>query len=185
MNPPTDNELMERVRAGDLAQLAHLFERHRVKLYNFYLRLTRSRTLSEDMVQEVFLRVLKYRHTFRGEGEFTMWMYHIARNAYRDHTTKWKHEWVADSEQEEPASGDPGAHDALELDQNARLLQEALARLPVEKREILVLSRYQELRYEVIGGILNCSTGAVKVRVHRAMKELREIFFQLSGEKPR
>lgn len=173
------------VRRDDLSQLAHLFERHRVKLYNFYLRLTRNRSLSEDMVQEVFLRVLKYRHTFRGDGEFTMWMYHIARNVHRDHHAKWRHEQVAGEDQEEPAAGEPSALEALEQDQSAQLLQEALARLPAEKRELLILSRYQGLRYDAIAGILDCSTVAVKVRVHRAMNELREVFFQLSGDKAR
>ncbi|RPH37548.1 RNA polymerase sigma factor [bacterium] len=176
---------MDKVRGGDVAQLAHLFERHRVKLYNYYLRLTRNRWLSEDLVQEVFLRVLKYRHTFRGDGEFTMWMYHIARNVHRDYHAKWRHEQLSAGDQEEPAADDASAQDTLELDQSTRLLQEALARLPVEKRELLVLSRYQNLRYDVIAGILDCSTEAVKVRVHRAMNELRTIFLALSGEKTR
>jgi RNA polymerase sigma factor (sigma-70 family) len=173
---------MDKVRGGDLAQLALLFERHRVKLYNFYLRLTRNRSLSEDMVQEVFLRMLKYRHTFRGDGEFTMWMYHIARNVHYDHHSKPRHEQVAGAEQEEPLAGEPSAHETMEKDQDMQLLQKALARMPVDKREILILSRYQGLRYDVIAGILDCSVEAVKVRVHRAMNELRQIFFQLSGE---
>jgi RNA polymerase sigma factor (sigma-70 family) len=185
VTPPTDNELMARVRAGDIAQLAHLFERHRAKLYNFYLRLTRNRSLSEDMVQEVFLRVLKYRHTFRGDGEFTMWMYHIARNVHHDHHAKWRHESVAEAHQDEPMAGDPSAQETMEQSQSAQFLQEALARLPVDKREILILSRYQDLRYDVIAGILDCSVAAVKVRVHRAMNDLRDIFFELSGEKAR
>ena len=185
MSPPTDNELMDKVRGGDLAQLAYLFERHRVKLYNFYLRLTRNRALSEDMVQEVFLRVLRYRHTFRGDGEFTMWMYHIARNVHHDHHAKWKHEQVADAVLDEPTSSEQSVQEALEADQSTKMLQEALARLPIDKRQVLILSRYQGLRYDVIAGILDCSTDAVKVRVHRAMNELREIFFELSGERPR
>ena len=58
-----------------------------------------------------------------------------------------------------------------------------LAKLPIEKKELLILSRYQELRYDAIAGLLGCSVEAVKVRVHRAMNDLRRIFFQLSGEK--
>ena len=75
---------MLEVRDGGLERLAPLFERHHVPLYNYYLRMTRDRELSEDMVQEVFLRILKYRHTFRGEGDFTPWLYHIARNVRID-----------------------------------------------------------------------------------------------------
>jgi RNA polymerase sigma-70 factor (ECF subfamily) len=61
-------------------------------------------------------------------------------------------------------------------------LQEALQKLPDDKREILVLSRFHNLRYEDIGQILNCEIGTVKVRVYRALKELREKFCELRGE---
>ena len=178
----TDIELMEEVRDGDIRQLSHLFDRHHLKLYNFYLRLTSKRHVSEDLVQEVFFRILKYRHTFRGNGEFTTWMYHLARNVHRDHYRKWNHEAEMGEEQEHISTEEPLPQEQLEQRQDQELLQEALARLPVEKKEILILSRYQGLRYEVIAELLGCSEEAVKVRVHRAMNELRTIFFQLSGE---
>lgn len=173
---------MGNVRDGDIRQLAQLFERHHVRLYNFYLRLTGKRQVSEDLVQEVFCRMLKYRHTYKGGGEFTAWMYHLARNVHKDHYRKWKHEPVTVENLPEPAAAEPHAHDLLEQKQDHELLQRALAELPVEKREILILSRYQDLRYDAIAEILGCSVEAVKVRVHRAMNELRTIFFQLSGE---
>jgi RNA polymerase sigma-70 factor (ECF subfamily) len=179
----TDIELMEKVRDGDLPQLAHLFERHHIKLYNFYLRLTGRRDLSEDFVQEVFFRILKYRHTFRGDGEFTLWMYRIARNVHIDHHRKRTRAPAIAEEYEEPATEDPHAQELLEQRQTRKLLRQAFARLPDEKREVLILSRYQGLRYEVIATLLGCSVDAVKVRVHRAMNELRTVFFRLSGEK--
>jgi RNA polymerase sigma factor (sigma-70 family) len=58
-----------------------------------------------------------------------------------------------------------------------------LLKLPEDKREVLVLSRYQDLRYEDIAAILRCEVGTVKVRVYRALKELRETFHQLRGDK--
>jgi len=67
--------------------------------------------------------------------------------------------------------------------QEIRLLQRALARLPLEKREVLLLSRVQELKYNEVAEILGCDPGTVKVRVHRALKELRDIFRELTGEK--
>ena len=182
MSSPTDIELMGNVRDGDIRQLAHLFDRHHLKLYNFYFRLTRERQLSEDLVQEVFFRILKYRHTFRGEGEFTSWLYQLARNVHSDHYRKWKHETATNREEEEPASTEPQAHEQLEQKQSHAMLQQALAKLPVEKKELLILCRYQGLRYDAIAEILGCSVEAVKVRVHRAMNELRKEYFQLSGE---
>jgi len=66
---------MMSVRDGEISNLAPLFERHSAKLFNYYVRLTGNRQLSEDMVQDVFLRILTYRHTFRGESQFTTWMF--------------------------------------------------------------------------------------------------------------
>lgn len=173
---------MGNVRDGDIGQLAHLFERHHVRLFNFYLRLTGKRHVSEDLVQEVFFRMLKYRHTYDGGGEFAAWMYRLARNVHRDHHRKWKREPVTVEELVDPAGADLLPHEQLEQNQHRELLQQALAKLPIEKRELLILCRYQDLRYDAIAEILGCSVEAVKVRVHRAMKDLRTIFFQLSGE---
>lgn len=173
---------MGNVRDGDIRQLARLFERHHVRLYNFYLRLTGKRQVSEDLVQEVFFRMLKYRHTYEGGGEFSAWMYHLARNVQKDHYRKWKHEPVTVEDLAEPEAQEPHAHELLEKKQNNELLQRAMEQLPVDKKELLILSRYQDLRYDAIAQILGCSAETVKVRVHRAMKELRTIFFQLSGE---
>ncbi len=182
MSVPTDIELMAHVRDGDISQVAPLFERHHVRLYNFYIRLTGQRQLSEDLVQEVFFRILKYRHTFRGNGEFVTWMYHVARNVHYDHRDKWKREDTITGEQEEWPAEDPSAHDLVERTQQEEILQQALAELEVEKRELLILSRFQGLRYDAIAEILGCSTEAVKVRMHRAVNELRTIYFRLSGE---
>jgi RNA polymerase sigma-70 factor (ECF subfamily) len=174
-------ELMENVRDGDIRQLARLFERHHVRLYNFYLRLTGRRDVSEDLVQDVFYRMLKYRQTYTPEGDFTAWMYQLARNVHRDRHRKWRHEQSPTNETGEPASADPSPPEQLEHQEHKELLQKALSRLHADKKEILILSRYQELPYETIAGLLGCSVGAVKVRVHRAMKELRHEYFQLAG----
>jgi RNA polymerase sigma factor (sigma-70 family) len=180
--PPTDIELMNRVRDGDIRQLAQLFERHHRKLYGFFVRLTGDRHASEDMVQEVFFRMLKYRHTFRGEGEFSAWMYHLGRNVNMDHHRKnLRGRPAADAGALE--AEEPQVQEQLEREQDRHLVQQALARLPVDKREVLILSRYQDLRYEAIAEILGCSIEAVKVRVHRAINELRTIYFEISGEK--
>ena len=71
--------------------------------------------------------------------------------------------------------------DTAQQSQEAALLHRALMRLPEDKREVLVLSRFQDLKYEEIAQLLGCETGTVKTRVHRALKELREIYQQLPG----
>ena len=182
MNSPTDHQLMLRVREGEVANLGHLFERHHERLYNFFVRLSGSLPLSEDLVQEVFVRMLKYRHAYREDSQFTSWMYQIARHVRFDQLRKKPRE-VTLNEQEEPISGDAAPGERIEKMQELALLRSALTRLSPEKREVLVLSRFQRLKYDQIAEILGCEIGAVKVRVYRAIKELRDAFFQIQGKK--
>ena len=177
----SDGELMAAVREGDLAQLGVLFDRHHVGLFNFFLRLTGNRQLSEDLVQEAFIRILKYRKTFRPPGDFRPWLYRLARNAAAAHFRKHGRDRLPAGEPEERACASPLALAEMERAENARLLRAALLRLPYERREVLLLSRFGELRYEQIAELLGCTTGAVKLRVHRAVRQLREIFDSLAG----
>ncbi len=172
-----DDELMRRVQDGQVEALATLFDRYQAPLFNFYLRLTGDRAASEDLVQEVFFRVLKYRHTYQAGSRFATWLYHVARNARLDYWRKRKAE-VSIDDQPEPAVA---PSDSAETGQTRQLLRRALALLPADKREILVLSRFQNLPYQEIAVILGCETGTVKVRVHRALQELRRIFMGLTG----
>jgi RNA polymerase sigma-70 factor (ECF subfamily) len=112
-------------------------------------------------------------------------MYQIARNAHLDQMRKRRLEIVSDEETDWDgvASADLDPHERLAHAQEIRLLRRALAQLPVEKRELLVLSRFQNLKYSEIAQILDCEIGAVKVRVYRAVRELGQIFSELSGEK--
>ena len=172
---------MLQVRDGDVAKLGILFERHHVKLYNFLVRMTNRRDSSEDLVQEVFLRILKYGHSYRGDAEFVVWMFQLARNAANDHFRKWKKEMPLEDAGDMPDQ-EPAPDDSLMHHEKSALLTKALALLSAEKREVLVLSRYQELKYEEIGTILNCPVGTVKARVHRALKDLRREYHKLSQD---
>ena len=181
---PSDAQIMLQVRDGNATMLGELFERHHVALFNYFLRLSAKRAFSEDMVQEVFLRVLKYHHTYRGESEFKVWLYRIARNAWIDHLRKKRLARVSLDENglQEPVSSDPLPQQVLEEEQRRNLLKQALAQLTPDKREVLVLSRYQDMRYEEIAQVLDCTVSNVKIKVHRAIKELRVIVKQLIAE---
>ena len=182
MNSSEDNQLMLQIRSGDVDKLSILFDRHHVPLYNFFLRMTGIKEISEDMVQDVFLRMLKYRHTYRGDGKFSNWMFHIARNVQFDYFKKKQREDYQNSDKLELISDNPTPGEAAEQRQNSELIHSALMKLAVEKREVLVLSRFQSKKYEEIAEILGCKVGTIKARVHRAIKDLRDIYFELSGE---
>jgi RNA polymerase sigma-70 factor (ECF subfamily) len=173
---------MAQVRDGDVGKLGILFERHHRSLFGFFLRSTGRAPASEDLVQEVFVRMLKYRRTFRAQGEFVPWMFKLARNVAADHFGRGRHERPAPEEVPEPVSAEPSAPEELERAESARLLRAALQRLPQEKREVLVLSRFGNLRYDQIAALLGTSEGAVKVRVHRALKQLRQAYDGLAQE---
>jgi RNA polymerase sigma factor (sigma-70 family) len=152
-----DEQAMAQVQEGRVEMLAVLFERHHVRLYNFFLRLSGDRSLSEDLVQEVFLRILKYRRTFRGDSKFSTWMYQIGRNAHIDHLRSRRPEVSLDSAWEQEASPQPLPAQKAESEQQADLLARALERLPLRKRQ------------------------SVKVQVHRALKDLRRHYLGLQG----
>lgn len=179
----TDELLMLAVRDGNVEKLGPLFDRHHRSLFDFFVRMMGNRTAAEDLVQDVFFRILKYRKTYRDDSRFTTWMFHIARNARFDYFKKHRAEVLFPEEGIDVPSRSPFPSHELEQKQETALLERALFKLPPEKREVLVLSRYQEMKYEQIADLLDCEVGAVKVRVHRALKELREIFLKLSGER--
>ncbi len=176
---------MLKVRSGDLDKMALLFHRHHKPLYGFLFHMTRQKEASEDMLQNVFYRMLRSRHTFTGEGDFRTWMYHIARNVLKDHVKK--------------TSRDPGFHDIGELADRIgadvrtdeqierkleiKVLQQAMDSLSRDSREVLILSRFQELRHEEIARVLDISVGAVKVRIHRAINQLNERYQSSDAEK--
>ena len=172
----SDRELMAEVKDGDLSRLGELFERHQGRLFNFFLRLTRQRSTAEDLVQEVFVRMLKYRESFKSEAEFTPWMFRLARNAATDIWRARPKELPHHPDAPEPAAELEHPVETMEQDDRKRRLARALGALPEEKRELLLLARFSEMRYDEIGELLGITVGAVKLRVHRAMKELKATF---------
>ena len=180
-----DHELMIAVRAGEIRRLGDLFERYHKPLYGFFVRLTNQPSVGEDLVQIVFYRILKYRHTYRDEGKFSAWIYHLARKVAADHFRKHASTPIPTDPTNlvDQPDADPQPSEKAATSEDVVLLRAALARLPLEHREVLVLSRLQHLEHKEIAKLMDCSVGAVKVRAHRALKELREVYFKIRKEK--
>lgn len=180
MEALTDNALMVKVRDGDIDKLGLLFERYKRPLYGFFYGMNRDADLSEDLVQNVFYRILRYRHVFRGDGDFKVWMFHIARNVNHDHFRKDK---IRNKESvdhwQDRLKDEKNRYTEIEQSEELMILSAAMEKLPGDKREILLLSKFHEKKYKEIGEILGCTEGAVKVKVFRALQELKEVYQQL------
>jgi RNA polymerase sigma factor (sigma-70 family) len=168
----SDEAVMRRVCAGDVDQLGVLFERHYTRVHALCYRLTRRADVAEDLVQETMLRVLRYRASFRGDASFRTWLYRLAYNVCHDHweRTRRNDDTVELSDQLSSASGE------LPTDDRQVLLEQAMERLAPDRRAVLVLSRYEDMSYDDIARVLECTPAAARVRAHRALNELREIY---------
>jgi RNA polymerase sigma factor (sigma-70 family) len=175
---------MNKVKDGDLDKLGLLFERYKKPLFGFFYGINRDAALSEDLVQNVFIRVLKYRTVFRGDGEFRTWMFHIARNVSHDHYRK-KRVDARDSieDWQDHLAADENRVTEYQKEEDMQLLSMALDRLPEDKREVLLLSKYQEKKYKEIAELLGCTETAVKVKVFRAMQELKILYRQIEARR--
>lgn len=171
----TDNELMLEINNGDIDKIGLLYERYNKMLLGYFYKLTRNRELSEDLVNDVFLKILYSGNRYRGNGIFRVWMFRIARNIFIDNYNRSKRivpkENVLIPGNQEATTDD--LHQAYELAEDKMLLHKALLKLKAKEREVIILSKLEELKYREIAKILNCTEEAVKVRTCRALKNLK------------
>lgn len=170
-----DEELMILVSNGNLDMMSILFERYHVKIFNFLLKMTRDRDISQDITQEVFYKAIKYRSSYKN-GKFSSWMYTIARNVFSDHyqAQKNKNQRLEDikykiKDQET---------DFTETNETCEQLNQALNQLNESDKELVIMNRYQGIKYQEIAEITGSTSGAVKTKVHRAIHKLKNYYLQ-------
>ncbi|NDP48295.1 MAG: sigma-70 family RNA polymerase sigma factor [Sulfuriferula multivorans] len=168
-----DHECVTRAQRGDSAAFSELVARYQDRIYRFLVRLTRSQDDAMEMTQETFLRAYQGLGRWRPDARFTTWLFRIARNLAFDLLRRGKCvEFVALEEDADIADSAPTPDAALETVQRYRQLEAALARLPVEHREILLLREIEEMSYESIAAVLGLNPGTVKSRIARARAAL-------------
>lgn len=178
MKTLSDEEIMLAVSNGNLDRMTTLFDRYHLRIYNFLYKMTRDRMVSEDLTQDVFAKVIRYRTSYNN-GNFASWIYTIARNIFSSYYQKQKRERSHIIEDDTLDSGDVLVTDSNreELDH----LQRALTKLKPTDRELIVMHRIQEIKYAQIAEITDSTETAVKVRVHRALKKLKDVYFQTAN----
>ena len=173
---------MQRVSEGDLDKLGLLFERYKKRLYGFFYNMTHDRLQSEDLVQNTFIRVMKYRKSYRADKVFRVWLFQVARNIAYDHFRKIPRH-TEDVDEWSDRLGDEALNqeDYMARNEEMLLLRKALRQLPVDKREVLTLSKIEGVKYKEIGGILGCTEGTVKAKVFRALQSLKKEYERLQS----
>lgn len=184
MKAVNDEQLIQWVADGDPSCLATLFERHHRGVYRFFLQMLGDRALCEDLVQDVFLKVLRKARTFRGNGSFKGWLYNIARNVGLDELRKSRRQGT-DTLDEEMMNEQLTDHRSAEQDaagrQKASRVLKALACLPAAAQEVIWLGRFEFDNYKELGQALNCNAGTARVRMHRAMALLNTTYTSMTG----
>jgi RNA polymerase sigma-70 factor (ECF subfamily) len=181
----TDVQLMLDVKAGDEQSFELLLRKYRTPLVNFLCRMVRDRAVAEDLAQEVFLRVYRARQQYAPSAKFTTWMFRIATNlalnSVRDNRRRQMEismdQPVDTGEDEQRALEVPDRAPNVEQELVARgraaLIMKAIHALPEKQRAAVLLHKYQELDYDEIARVLECSESALKSLLFRAYETLR------------
>ncbi|TSE08015.1 MULTISPECIES: RNA polymerase sigma factor [Aquimarina] len=170
-----DEELMILVSNGNLDMMSVLFDRYHIKIFNFLFKMTRDKEVSQDITQEVFYKAIKYRASYK-KGKFSSWIYTIARNIFTDYYQRQKNKDERFDtieykiEQKEP--------DQMDIKETNEELKRALNQLSNVDRELVIMNRYQGIKYQEIAEITGSTAGAVKTKVHRAIHKLKDHYLQ-------
>lgn len=160
-----DAELLAAIAAGDEAAFVALYRRRRADVYRFAYAMAKSLTFAQDATQEVFLNVLENAARFdAAKGSVRAWLFGCARHVVLDRL-RLERRWT-DQQVAEPSG--PGSDEEVLLQERAARLHAAVAQLPLEYRETLVLCELHELSYAETAAALDCPIGTVRSRLHRA-----------------
>lgn len=185
----SDEDLMLAYASGQAKAFEVLYQRHRRPVFNFILRSVHAPDLAEELMQEVFMRVIQNAENYTRSARFTTWLYTIARNICIDSYRRKKHRYTLSLQQPSPALGedappleqtieDPDSKDRNENYTIHRkihgLLEAALQTLPDEQREVFLLREVSQLPFKEIASIVGTLENTVKSRMRYALEHLRK-----------
>ena len=176
-----DAELMLRVKDGDGASFALLLEKYRASVTHFLYRMVQEQAVSEELAQEVFLRVYRSRETYEPTAKFTTWLFriatHLALNWLRDQKNERGQERLDQSTEDAPArevlDRAPSVEQTMVQQVKVEEVRRAVAALPEKQRAAVLMHKYEEMEYSQIAKVLSCSESAVKSLLFRAYETLR------------
>jgi RNA polymerase sigma-70 factor (ECF subfamily) len=162
---------MEKVKSGNIDYMTELFNRYNSQILNYFFRLSGNLEDSQDLTQSVFLRILKYRKSFNQSKSFKSWIYGVSRNIMNSHfqTRVINTEYTEINQLQESSNSD---------DENDLKLYKAINMLNDEYKELIILSKFQGLKYKEIAEIFSTTEASIKNKVFRALDKLRTLFFE-------
>ena len=176
-----DAELMLRVKDGDGGSFALLLEKYRASVSHFLYRMVQDQAVSEELAQEVFLRVYRSRETYEPTAKFTTWLFRIAthlalnwlRDAKNERGQERLDESAADGSTRELPDRAPTVEQTMLYEVKVEEVRRAVAALPDKQRAAVLMHKYEEMEYSQIAKVLSCSESAVKSLLFRAYETLR------------
>lgn len=176
-----------RCKAGDMDAFDRLVAVFRRKVFNMAFGILNDRAAADDATQEVFVKVFRSISAFRGQSSFSTWLFAVAANTCRSHARSARRRAAfevrtADAPSDEdgrplerqPVDGAPDPGKATEQNDIVRSVQRAIAALPLEYAQVIVMKDMQDMRYEEIAAALGCSLGTVKSRLSRARNIVKQ-----------
>jgi RNA polymerase sigma-70 factor (ECF subfamily) len=189
----TDEALMAAYQKGDIAAFAELVSRHEMRLWNFVRRFVADSATAEDLLQEVFFRVVRSTAEWHPSAKFSTWLYTIARNLCTDNARRGAFR-KADSLDQTPgtsrddsgphridkvAAPDGNAEKAAMNREIATRVDQAVASLPVEQREVFLMREVMDMSFAEIATATKTSEPTVKSRMRYALERLRSALDEL------
>ena len=175
-----DVVLMQRLAGGEDLALNELMSRWRERVAAFLLRMVGDHATAMDLTQETFVRLYTSRHSYKPMAAFSTYLFHIAANLARSHA-RWKsrHPTVPMEDEQgdlvhEPVDPQLSPDDAAALHEKTAMVNKAIAALPTDLREALMLFTVQDMSHADIAATLGCSAKAVEVRIYRARQMLKD-----------
>lgn len=177
-------EVIERCREGDSESFVWLLDAYGNKLYHYFFRICGSRDLAEDLVQDLFVKLLVKIKNYRHENKFENWLFRVAANMLRDHFRKQQRQIKTSAlpaDELPQANEDRFAHvQQLELQEQVDQLQLALQLLSPDDREMILLKHYSGMGYKEIAEQFQMPLGTVLAKVHRGLKKLNKYMIQVA-----
>ena len=169
-----DAELMRRVQTGDEAALGALMERWELPVKSVIGRIVLNASEAEELAQEAFIRLWQQREKYRTDAPFRPWIFAIAVNLARNRLRWWRSRpEVALDEWTEKAGDATSGRVSAETAERSAAVRDAIAALPTDLREAIVLFEYEQMSQAEIASVVGASAKAVETRIHRARERLR------------